>query len=160
MNAADEFRAALTACNVREVDRLFRLIHPHLPPPSSLEATETAMHTTRSAADWLPDRARCYSHSWLVERDLPSQLPDHLKPMAERLYPRIAEGVFVSINTNSPLLKPAAAEVQKAVCDVVEDCYANGDTDPVLVRSRILDARASTFKRLLGTTRPGDVSHG
>lgn len=149
-----QFRAALASGDVDLCQKLHNVLFPHVPATDRAGA-ETAMHMARSQAEWLPDRARCYSHAWLVERGLPSQLPDRLKPEAERLYPRIVEAVFVSANTNSAALKPLAKIVQAEMCNVVEDCFANGDRDPELVRSRMLDARARTVQQLLGTTLGG-----
>lgn len=152
MSAQAAFREALTNGDVTMVMRLHSAALPHLPAPKTRDAAEAAMHMARSQADWLNDNARCYSHAWLVERGLPSQLPDRLKPKAERLYPRIVEAVLISANTNSPFLKPVVAEVQRAMSDAVEDCFANGDRDPETVRERMQDARVRTFKQLLGTT--------
>jgi hypothetical protein len=150
MSVEAQFRAAL-----REGDfHLLRVLHsaafPHLPAPESDDAAEVSLHMARTQSDWLADRARCYSHAWLAERGLPSQLPDELKPKADRLYPRIVEAVFVSANTNSALLKPVAMQVQRSMCDAVEDCFANGDRDPALVRTRMAEARARTFRALIG----------
>lgn len=152
--SAAAFREALAAGDVAAVMRLHSQALPHLPAPESRDAAEASMHMARTQAEWLHDQKRCYSHAWLTERGFPSQLPDNLKPKAERLFPVIAEGVLVSINTNSPAFKPVAAEAQRAACDAVEDCYANGDTDPALVRSRILEARERTFRTLAG------IKHG
>lgn len=127
-------------------------IFPHLAdkgPKTNTEA-EISLHMARTQSEWLDDRKRCYSHAWLIERKLPSQLPDNLKAKADRLYPRVVEGVFVSANSNSPLIKPIAKLAQAAMCDAVEDAYANGDTEPAFVRSRIQDARKRTFRKFLG----------
>ena len=152
MSAQSEFRRALEEADHRRLRELHAIVVPHLPPPESDEAAEITLHMARTQAQWLSDRKRCYSHAWLIERSLPSQLPDNLKAKAERLYPRIAEAVFVSANSQSPLVKPIAKIAQAAMCEAVEDAYANGDRDPVLVRSRMLEARDTTFRRLLGTT--------
>jgi hypothetical protein len=34
----------------------------------------------------------------------------------------------------------------------VEDAYANGDTDPAIVRQRMSEAKARTYRELMGTT--------
>lgn len=152
MSVQAEFRTALESGDYRRLRVLHSAVAPHLPAPPDDEAAEISLHMARTQAEWLGEKPRCYSHAWLTERGLPSQLPDALKPKAERLYPRIVEAVFVSCNSNSALLKPVAKMAQKAACDAVEDCYANGDRDPVLVRARIREAKDRTFKALLGTT--------
>jgi hypothetical protein len=150
MSASLEFRKALAEGDFRRIRQLHSAVLPHLPVPENDAAAEISMHMARTQADWLAVRPRCYSHAWLVERGFPSQLPDDLKPNAERLYPRIVEAVFVSANSNSPFLKPIAKQVQGAMCEAVEDCFANGDREPELVRSRMMEARQTTFRKLLG----------
>jgi hypothetical protein len=143
----EDFRAALEAGDVRLCKRMWAAFMPHLPEPSDAEA---AMHMARTGAETISFRARAWSHRWLSERDLPSQLPDKLKPSAERIYPRVVEGVGISVNTRSPYLKPAMIEVRHAMEDVVSDCYANGDTDPAIVRPRMNEARERTMRQLFG----------
>ena len=85
---------------------------------------------------------------------MPSHLPDDLKPKAERMYPRIAEGVGISVNVRNPLLKPAATEVRKAMEDAVSDAYADGRTDPAFVTKRMQEARDKTWRALMGAALP------
>jgi hypothetical protein len=148
--SAAAFREVLEQGDFRRLRQLHASVMPHLPAPKSDEEAEVALHMARTQAAWMGDRPRCYSHAWLIERSLPSQLPDELKPTAERLYPRIVDAVFISANTNSPLLKPVAKLAQAAMSDAVEDCYANGDKDPAIVRAQMEDARKRTFSTLLG----------
>lgn len=66
------------------------------------------------------------------------------------MYPRIQEGVGISCSTGKEWLKPALVEVREAMEAAVEDCYANGDTDPVLVKARMDEARRNTTIKLFG----------
>lgn len=141
----DDFRAALEAGDVRLCRRMWSAFMPHLPQPSAEEA-EKAMHIARTQAETVSFRARAWSHRWLTERGLPSHLPDHLKPSAERIFPRVVEGVGISVN----LSKPGMIEVRTAMENVVADCYANGDTGPAIVRARMADARERTLRSLFG----------
>jgi hypothetical protein len=150
MSAQTEFHAALESGDVQLVRRASARLFPHLPQPASDEEAETSMHMARTQMPDVTFKARAWSHRWLTERGLPSQLPDELKPKAERMYPVIADAVFVSANSNSPALKPVAKLVQGAMSDAVEDCYANGDKEPRIVRARIEEARKRTFRELLG----------
>jgi hypothetical protein len=146
----EEFRSALEAGDIALVSKMWAHVMPHLPQPTP-EMAEPAMHMARTVSETVGLKARAYSHRWLSERGLPSQLPDKLKPSAERLYPRIIEGVGISVNTRNPFLKPAMIEVRKSMEDVVADMYANGDTDPARVRSRMMEAREKTMRSLFGT---------
>lgn len=150
MSTETEFRRALEEGDFRRLRALHSALLPHIPEPTTDAAAEISLHMARTQADWLDLRKRAWSHRWLSERGLPSQLPDELKPKAERLYPVITEAVFVSANTNSPLLKPVAQQIQRSMCDAVEDCFANGDRDPHLVRKRMQESRETTLKQLLG----------
>lgn len=124
---------------------------PHLPQPENFAAAEIAMHMARTQAAKVTFRARAYSHRWLLERGFPSQLPDELKPRAERLYPEVVEcvGVFVGTPT-SDVLKPVAVAVRDAMLDAVQDAQALGEQNPDVIRSRALEARSATLKTLLG----------
>ena len=150
MSAQDAFKRAIEDGDYKRLRQIHSIALPHLPAPKSDDEAEITMHVARTQSAWLADDKRCYSHAWLTERGLPSQLPDELKPKAQRLYPRVVEAVFVSANTNSPLLKPVAKLVQGAMSDAVEDCYANGDKDPALVRTRIEEARKRSYRELMG----------
>jgi hypothetical protein len=68
-------------------------------------------------------------------------LPDGLKPRAERMYPRIAEAVGISVTASHPLLKPVAASVERAMADAVEDAFAQGRREPEFLRARMQEAR-------------------
>jgi hypothetical protein len=111
------------------------------------------MHHARTQTETVSLKARAWSHRWLTERGLPSGLPDRLKPSAERIYPRVATSVGISVNTRSPWLKPAMVEVRRSMEDAVEDCYANGDTAPAIVRPRMFEAREKTLRSLFGPSR-------
>lgn len=150
MDAQAAFREALEAGDVAAVRRLHGIVMPHLPAPKSDVEAEITMHMARTAMAAITPKARYWSHAWLTERAYPSQLPDRLRPSAERMFPRIVEGVGISVNFSSSLLKPAAKLIQKAMGDAVEDAYANGDRDPILIKARMAEARAKESKALFG----------
>lgn len=148
------FRALLEAGDVDALRKAWSRVAPHLPQPASREQAEVVMHHARTQTASLPLRARAWSHRWLSERGLPSGLPDPLRPKAERIYPRIAEGVGISVNFKSAWMKPAAAEVRGAMEDAVSEAYA--DTrggqrpDPGFVAARMKDAKARKLRALFG----------
>ena len=146
---SSELRRYLEACDVEGARRLWMHEFPHLPQPKDDSEALVALHMARTAASSIPMKLRAYSHRWLVERDLPSQLPDDLKPAAERMYPRIVTAVGLSVNATSELLKPAMEEIQKAVEAAILESYAEGKGgDAQHVRDRMKEARERVVKSL------------
>ncbi len=148
--SAQVLRGLLDSGDIDGCRRYWREHAPNMPQPETREAAEISMHMARTAAESVRIRARAYSHRWLEERGYPSQLPERLKPAVDRFYPRVVEAVGVSINFRSPILAPAAVEVQKAVNVAIEDCFANGDKDPALVSARMLEAKDTAMRKLFG----------
>jgi hypothetical protein len=147
------FRLALEERDIPALQRLWAGSNPHLPQLTHAQA-EVAMHRARTEAESLNIRHRAYSHWWLLERGLPSGLPDRLKPSADRLYPQWAEAVGVSVNFKSEILQPASPIVRGAMCDAIEDVYADNPSPPVpLVKSRMAEAKKTTIKSLFGSLR-------
>jgi hypothetical protein len=144
------FTRLLEAGDVDALRGAWAKIAPHLPQPETREKAEIVMHMARTSLKTLPLRRRAWSHRWLAERDLPSQLPDELRPRAERMYPIVAEGVGISVNTKNPLLQPLVGHVRKSMEDAVSECYADKRTDPVFVTARMTEARERTYETLLG----------
>lgn len=97
-------------------------------------------------------RDRAYSHRWLIDNGYPSALPDDLKPKAERMYPRIVEGVGIAAKASSELMRPAIPIIRRAMSDAVSEAYAERRTDPVYVKARILEARRLCIKKLFAFT--------
>jgi hypothetical protein len=65
--------------------------------------TLVMLHMARTAAKSIPMGLRAYSHRWLVDHGLPSQLPDELKPKAERMYPQVVSAVGIADKTKRKL---------------------------------------------------------
>jgi hypothetical protein len=107
--------------------------------------TLVTIHHARTQAPNIVFKLRAYSHAWLTERGFPSGLPDKLRPKAQRMYPRIVDAVGIAVKT-PPWRRELGKAIQKAMSDVVEDCYANGDTDPVLMRARMTEARMKVLR--------------
>lgn len=148
--SSSEVQRCLEQADVNGIKRFWAEIAPHLPQPKTDEETLAGIHHARTIASSISDKLRFYSHRWLLDRGYPSGLPDNLKPSAERLYPQIAMSVGISVNSKG-LFKEAVPFIRKAMEDVVIDCYANGDTDPVIVKPRMMEARATTVRKLFGT---------
>jgi hypothetical protein len=146
--SAAEFRQALEAGDIAALRGLWATAAPHLPQPASDAQAEIVMHRARTETASITMRARAYSHRWLTERQLPSGLPDALRPKAERLFPIISEGVGIAVKARSPLFRSAAAEIQQAMSDAVADAYAAKRTDPAFLAERMREARDRTAKAL------------
>jgi hypothetical protein len=147
----DAFRRSLETLDTAEGFRLWAHAFPHLPPPENDDGMLTVMHIARTQSESLPFRLRAYSHKWLCERDLPSQLPDHLKQPAERIYPRVASAVGISYNFMNPDFAPAADPIRKAMEGAVMDADADGRlTDSPFVKARMYEARDKERRALFG----------
>lgn len=151
---AHSFSDLLETADLDGVRAYWRENAPHLPQPKTPVEAEIALHRARTEAESVTIRKRAYSHAWLCERGLPSGLPDHLKPSAERLYPVTVSAVGISVGTSNPMLAPAYAEIQRSMEMAVEDAYADGRQDPEFVSLRMKEARARTERALFGRFAP------
>ena len=141
---SEHLRRCLIELDVPGIRRIWAAVAPHAPPPSDALA---AIHMARTCAESIPFRLRAYSHRWLTERALPSQLPDALKPKAERIFPVIVGSVGISVNSKHIEVK---AGVLGAMEGAVLDCYANGDEEPALVKRQMFEARDRELRGLFG----------
>lgn len=149
MGLQEQFRDALERADADLMMRIWQHAFPHLPMPRDRDGAVTALHLARTLAESIPLRLRAYSHRWLLDRGFPSQLPDHLKPSAERLYPKVARAVGISVNFKAPELAPAAALIRREMENSVNDSVANGDSDAI-TKERMLKAGARERKKLFG----------
>lgn len=137
------FRALLETGNFAGLLKWSRLVQPVKQQPKDLAEAEIMMHSARTQMETLPIRKRLYSHHWLTERGLPSQLPLGDQPV-------VVSAVGIAVKASNPEMAPVAKMVEKAMADAVEDCYANGDVEPALVSKRMAEARARTYQQLVG----------
>lgn len=149
--AHKQFRDLLEAGDVDGLVRGWRELFPAMPQPATREQAEIIMHRARTEAESIGFRARAYSHAWLCERGLPSGLPDHMRASADRLYPREALGVAISVNASSPILRPAMVHVREAMEHAVLDAEAEGRlSDSPFVKARMAEAKAREMNALFG----------
>lgn len=144
MNA--EFRAILIDADAAKARAAWASIAPHLPQPATDADALVSLHMARTQSQAIPPRLRYYSHRWLTERGLPSQLPDRLRAPADRMYPKKVDAVGVSVRSKIPLVRDA---ITGAMNYAVEDCYANGDRDPLIVKPQMMAARARERRGLM-----------
>ena len=151
--ARTAFVNALEAGDLKTLRKVWAIVAPHLPQDQTDEELETQMHLTRTSIGNVSFKARAYSHSWLLERGLPSGLPDELKPKAERLYPRVVAGVGIACMTRNPIFVPAALEIRRSMEIAVEETFADAGSktpDPLIVSARMREASNKTRKALFG----------
>jgi hypothetical protein len=132
---------------------LHALVFPHLPAPKSDRDVLAAIHHARTQAEAMPFKARAWSHHWLVDNNLPSGLPDHLKPRAEQVCPRVAEVTGFSANFRSRILRPIKPEVEAAVTEVILDEYSGRVVRHDRLKGRMLEAKEKAIRRLAGIRR-------
>lgn len=144
------FRRCLVELDVAGMRKLWAYIAPHLPQMATDAETLHAIHRARTQAESIPLNARAWSHRWLIDHGHESGLPDHLKPTAERIYPRIAEAVGLSVNFTSPFLRPIAAEVRGAMETVVLDEYNGSVVNVDRLKRGLQSAREKTMRQLVG----------
>lgn len=148
--SASAFRRALEDGDLKALRGLWRVMGPHLPQPETDAQAEIVMHRARTEAESISFAKRAWSHAWLLERGLPSGLPDELRPKAQRLHPVAVEAVGISVNFHSPLLRPAADEIRGAMETAVLDAYAEGRRDAGFVTARMMEAKDRAFRALFG----------
>lgn len=147
---AHSFRRCLEEADVMGLWTIWSHVFPNMPQPKSLALAEISLHMARTASESMHIKLRAYSHRWLTERNHPSLLPDNLKPAAERIYPKVAEAVGISVNFHSEYMRPAATVIKKVMSDSVLDTFADGVRDPVIVKERMMEAKAREMKGLFG----------
>lgn len=154
MEHSAEMLRCMRDLDVAGIRKLSAHISPHQPQPKSDAEALISLHMARTQSPALEFRLRAYSHSWLSERGYPSQLPDRLKPKAERMYPRIVEAVGIACGGTSELGRAIAPYIQKAMQDCVLDAYADGKMkSPEYIKGLMLNARTKTVQELLGRAR-------
>jgi ATP/maltotriose-dependent transcriptional regulator MalT len=137
---AEELRLAIEDGDVEKARRIMAQLAPHLPQPKTDFQAAATLHHARTQITAMPFNKRAYSHAWLTERGLPSGLPDHLRPKAERMYPIVVEAVGVAVRT-PPHRRALGKAIERAMSDAALECYANNETDPEFIRARMQEAR-------------------
>jgi hypothetical protein len=151
MNLAGEMQKCMVTLDVERARQLWPAAFPQLPAITNNGEALRMLHLARTASETLNARLRFYSHQWLLERNLPSALPDHLKPSAERMYPRVVKAVGTAVHTSSELMRPIVPLVREAMSNAVLETFADGHQDDSdIVRRRIMEAKQTTVRKLLG----------
>lgn len=141
----EHFREALERLDVPLLRKMWAHAKPNMPQAANDDEALIVAHMTRTQMGAIRFRHRAYSHAWLVERGLPSQLPDHLRPRAERICPVIVPAVGIATRNSHAV----ALLIRRAMVEAVLDA---GVHDSDLTKRAILSARAKARKQLLGIT--------
>jgi hypothetical protein len=142
-----ELRRCLIDCDVAQLRKLWAHIAPQWPQPKTERDMLVALHIARTNTNGIPFRARAYSHRWLIDGGWPSGLPDHLKPKAERIYPRVVGAVGISSMGGPGVKTHFNRAIEKVMGDAVLETYADGhENQPHIVKARMMEKRAE-FKR-------------
>ena len=120
MDGPAEMRRCLEEVDVDGIRALWRMVAPEMPQSAADRDVEISIHYARTQSDWLRITQRFYSHRWLLDHAMLSGLPDHLRPSAERMYPRVVSAVGISINAQSAWLKPIVPLVRGAIENAVK----------------------------------------
>lgn len=146
---AAEFRRCLTDLDVVQMRKLWQHVAPDMPQPASDREVLATLHSARTRSESITFALRAYSHRWLTDQELPSGLPDNLRPPAERLYPKTVGAVGLSVNFSSAWLKPAGEIISRAMRDAIMHEYSfDRVPDPVVVKRAMFAARDSVTKGL------------
>ncbi len=138
---------AIVDLDVLSMRAIHRLTNPQQDPGTDWDIL-CALHGCRTRLDNVPIKDRQYSHAWLSERGMPSDLPDHLKP--EQIVPRVVEGVGIIVAASSEELEPAALLVRREMEKVVLDAYADSTSpDPQALQARMMEARKKELRKLI-----------
>lgn len=148
---ADVMLQVLADLDVDTFRSLWSEVFPHLPPVKDDTEALVAIHLARTASDRTATEKRLYSHDWLIERGLPSQLPNELKRSSERVIPRTVTAVGLAVKARNPENAGAAliirGEMERAVLEAEADGRLNDDDH---VRQRVQEARRKIRKQLFG----------
>jgi hypothetical protein len=147
MSRAAAFRDCLEDGDFRRMRTLFATVAPHLPQPQTDEQAEISLHMARTQTASLGFSLRAWSHKWLRERNLPSQLPDFLLPAYERLYPTVVDGVGIAVRATRPERVDQAIAVRTSMENAVLEMFADGVRDPTRVSARMMEARDKTLRQ-------------
>lgn len=145
------FATAVETLDVALLRRMWAHVAPNMPQPrDDVQALATA-HYARTLMGRVKFDLRAYSHAWLLERALPSGLPDNLRPRAQRVYPVTVGSVGIAVRGSTEIGRVVAPLILGAMEYAVKESYADGHKDePKVVKGRMMEARKVTIRKLLG----------
>lgn len=122
------FRHCLEQMDVGTAHKMWAELFPGYPQPKNYAETREMLHVARTQAESCKLVDRLYSHHWLTERDLPSKLPDKLRPWWDGT--KIVSAVGLVIHASNPRFEDRAVAIRKAMEKGIMEMYDAGITDP------------------------------
>lgn len=119
--------------------RLWRRLYPQLPQPRDGAQEAFVLHRARTSAESVSLAKRLYSHAWLEERGLPSDLPDALRPV--RRDSRIVAAVGIAVMPRTPARADLARAIEAAMAAAAAEAMADGIEDPRRISALMWAAR-------------------
>ncbi len=143
MAVSDYAREFLTKLDVKAFHLMWSRVFPHIPPPQNEDGTLIALHQARTMASSIPMSSRLYSHAWLMERGMRSDLPEELRPEKDIRPTVIVEAVGVAVGTTSsrPDRREEAKEIERVMANAAGAAMEAGIRDPKEVSARMWEAR-------------------
>ncbi len=140
----NEFLRCLLYLDVAAVRKIWAAVSPGQHQPKDNNEALILLHYARTQTQSVPGNMRTYSHRWLVERGLPSGLPDEMKPNSDRA--EIVEAVGVSVKSLSVAGAQLAMAIERAMSDAVAEAYADGNRNTEFVKARMNEARERVMR--------------
>lgn len=148
----------LEAGDVAGVRRLWAHVRPGMPQPKTDREAEIILHMARTQSIVCSFAARAYSHRWLLDNGYPSQLPDNLKPKADRMYPPIHEGVGLALGATGALGRAIKPQIENAMVYAINEVYADHKRPfAPTVKKRMFEAKDKITKKLIGVLSASTV---
>lgn len=145
MSMSMEMRRCLVTLDLDYSRKIWAAVSPQFATASD-NFLLASLHIARTQTESIPAPFRLYSHEWLTERNLPSYLPDKLKPKWEQQGgQKVVHAVGISVNSDH---QEVIDKVSWAMSVAVLEAYADGNQDPAFVKGRILEAREKELRGL------------
>lgn len=149
-----EFARCLNELDVKVARKLWLHVFPGLPVPKTDKDMLATLHLARTTSPLADQMKRYYSHRWLLDNGLISMLPDPLRPVAERVYPtKTPPSVGIAL-AGSTWFKPAIPLIRGVMEKSVLETMGDDVSDPVVIKSRFLEAGEKEKTKLFGRILP------
>jgi hypothetical protein len=138
---------------IRDIDhelamKLWKHARPAAAQPENELQAIIMLHYARTKISSMPEKLRLYSHCFLRDYNMPSALPDHLKPKAERMYPVGIRAVGTASGKFGGGKTAFNYAIEKVMSDAVLEVQADGhDLASPVMKARILEKRADFRRR-------------
>lgn len=134
----EHFRQALEQCDIALVRKIWANVFPGMPQPETDDVVLQRIHYARTLMP-IEFKLRAYSHAWLMERALPSGLPDNLRSRAQRMHPVTVAAVGIAVQSKYPVVRDS---ISGAMRNAILEAEGDGKLlDDAHVKKRMQEAR-------------------